>query len=403
MTMAFNDALFGTCQHLCWAVRPCTHPLAFGVPLFCYWDEDGRMVETTITPLPRMGEQCPEACEVLGSVTERPSLRLILEEVLEGTPHAVIDAIHAHLVHKCLVPPEGESCDVERRDPVAGVLFTPEGEIAALVIGMYQDLMGIITVERRVRGADVRARWIAPWRFTAAREGFALACEGLTHEDLLAGLDGLTPMMAIEGGALLLKDPRRMVPTLVAGALVTRIIAELGDTHPARWRGEALLGQIAMAEGQLSAANYADYTDALALLRQLLVLVADKRQPGKELVYDELASRPSWRDLYESIVDAMVDVHRVMDGHAPERNCVRLSIEQVALTSHDAYSEKMRSFHGRVLSGIGELVAHPQEGAACESELESRFRHIARLLGTSGWEIARPYDAGVLAAAIGGW
>jgi hypothetical protein len=403
MTMAFNDTLFGIRQNLCWVVRPCTHPLAFGVPFFCYWNEDGRMVETAITPLPRIGEQCPEAAEVIGSVTERPSLRLILNEVLEGTPHAVIDTIHAHLVHKRLVPPEGESSEVQRRDPVAGVLITPEGEIAALVTGMYQDLMGVITVERRVRGADVRARWIVPWHFTADREGFAIACEGLTHEDLLAGLDGLTPMMAIEGVALLLKDSRRMVPNLVAGALITQVVAELSDTHPARWRGSALLHQIAMAEGQLSAANYVDYTDALALLRQLLVLVADKRQPGKESLYDELACRPSWLDLYESIVDAMVRVHQVMDGRAPERNLVHLSIEQVALTSHDAYSEKMRSFRGRVLSGIGELVAHPQEGAADENELESRFRYIARLLGTSGWEIARPYDAGVLAAVIGGW
>jgi len=403
MTTAFNDALFGTRQNLCWAVRPCRHPLAFGVPLLCYWNEDGRMVETAITPLPRMGEQCPEVNEVIGSVIERPSLRLILEEVLEGTPHAVIDAIHAHLVHKHLVPPVGGSCDVQRRDPVAGVLITPEGEIAALVTGMYRDLMGIITVERGMRGADIRVRWIAPWHFTADREGFALACDGLTHEDLLAGLDGLTPMMAIEGVALLLKDPRRMVPNLVAGALINQVVAELSDTHPARWKGLALLDQIAMAEGQLSPADYVDYTDALALLRQLLVLVADKRQPGKEPLYDELACRPSWQDLYESIVDAMVCVHRVMDGRAPERDRVRLSIEQVALTSRDAYSEKMRSFRGRVLSGIGELIAHPQERAAGDSELESRFRHIARLLGTSGWEIARPYDAGVLAATIGGW
>jgi hypothetical protein len=133
------------------------------------------------------------------------------------------------------------------------------------------------------------------------------------------------------------------------------------------------------------------------------VLVADKRQPGKESLYDELACRPSWLDLYESIVDAMVRVHQVMDGRAPERNLVHLSIEQVALTSRDPYSEKMRSFRGRVLSGIGELVAHPQEGKADESELENRFRYIARLLGTSGWEIARPYDAGVLVAVIGGW
>jgi hypothetical protein len=361
------------------------------------------MVETAITPLPRTGEQCSEVSEVIGSVTERPSLRLILEEVLEGTPHAVIDAIHAHLVHKHLVPPEGGPRDVQRRDPVAGVLITPEGEIAALVTGMYRDLMGVITVERGMRGVDIRVRWIAPWHFTADREGFALACDGLTHEDLLAGLDGLTPMMAIEGVALLLKDPRRMVPNLVAGALITQVIAELGDNHPARWRGSALLDQIAMAEGQLSAVDYVDYTDALALLRQLLVLVAEKRRPEKERLYDELACRPSWQDLYESIVDTMVRVHRVMDGRAPERDRVRLSIEQVALTSRDAYSEKMRSFRGRVLSGIGELVARPQEGAADENELESRFRYIARLLGTSGWEIARPYDAGVLAAAIGGW
>jgi hypothetical protein len=74
MTTAFNDALFGTRQNLCWAVRRCTHPLAFGVPLLCYWNKDGRMVETAITPLPRMGEQCPEVSEVIGSVTERPSL-----------------------------------------------------------------------------------------------------------------------------------------------------------------------------------------------------------------------------------------------------------------------------------------------------------------------------------------
>jgi hypothetical protein len=403
MTMAFNEAVSGTCQIQCWAVRPCTHPLAFGVPLFCYWDEDGRLVETAITPLPRMGEQCPQVGEVLASITERPSLQLILDEALEGTPHAVFDAIHAHLVHKWLISPEGESREVDRRDPVAGVLITPEGEIAALVTGMYRDVMGVITVERRVRGADVRVRWVAPWHFTADREGFAVACEGLTHEDLLAGLDGLTPMMAIEGVALLLNDPRRMVPNLVAGALITRVIAELGDTHPARCRGLALLDQIEMAEGHLSAADYVDYTDALALLRQLLVLVADKRQLGKEPLYDELACRPSWQDLYESIVDAMVRVHRVLDGRAPERNLVRSSIEQVALTSRDAYSEKMRSLRGRIVSGIGDLAAHPQEGRAGESELESRFRYIARLLGTSGWEIARPYEAGVLAAAIGGW
>ena len=403
MAMAFNDAVFGTRQNLRWAVSPCTHPLAFGVPLFCYWDEDGRMVETAITPLPRMGEQCPQVGEVLGSVTERPSLQLILEEVLEGTPHAVIDAIHAHLMHKCQISPEGESREVDRRDPVAGVLITPEGEIAALVTGMYRDLMGVITVERRVRGADIRVRWVAPWHFTADREGFALACDGLTHADLLAGLDGLSSMMAIEGVALSLKDSRRMVPNLVVGALITQVIAELSDTHPARWRGSALLDQIAMAEGQLSADDYVEYTDALTLLRQLLVLVAEKRQLGKESLYDELACRTSWLNLYESIVDAMVRGHRVMDGHAPERNLVRLSIEQVALTSRDAYSEKMRSFPGRVMSGIGELVAHPQEGSAGESELESRFRYVARLLGTSGWEIARPYDAGVLAVAIGGW
>ena len=361
------------------------------------------MVETAITPLPRMGEQCPEVNEVIGSVAERPSLRLILEEVLEGTPHAVINAIHAHLVHKHLVPPEGEARSVQRRDPLAGVLVTPEGEIAALATGLHRDLMGVITVERGVRGADIRVRWVAPWHFTADREGFALACEALTHEDLLAGLDGLTPMMAIEGVALLLMDPRRMVPNLVAGALITQVVAELGDSHPARWRGEALLDRITIAEGQLSAVDYVDYAEALALLRQLLVLVAEKRQPGKESLYDELACRLSWRDLYESIVDAMVRVHKVMDGRAPERDLVRFSIEQVALTSRDAYSEKMRSFRGRVLSGIGELVARPQEGGASESELESRFRSIARLLGTSGWEMVRPYDAGVLTAAIGGW
>jgi hypothetical protein len=403
MAIAFNDAVLRTSQNLCWAVKPCMHPLAFGVPLFCYWDEDGRMVETAITPLPRMGERCPQLGEVFASITERPSLRLILEEALKGTPHAVFDAIHAHLVHKCLISPGGESREVERRDPVAGVLITPEGEIAALVTGMYRDLMGVITVERRVRGADIRVRWIAPWHFTADREGFALACDGLTHEDLLAGLDGSTPTMAIEVVAKLLQDPRRMVPNLVAGALVTQIIAQLDDTHPAHWKGSALLDRIAMAEGQLSTADYVDYKDALALLRQLLVLVADKRQPGKEALYDELACRLSWQDLYESIVDAMVRVHRIMDGRTPERDRVRLSIEQVALTSRDTYSEKMRSFRGRILSGIGELVTQPKEGSVDENELESRFRNVARLLGTSGWGIARPYDAGVLAAAIGGW
>lgn len=43
---------------------------------------------------------------------------------------------------------------------------------------------------------------------------------------------------------------------------------------------------------------------------------------------------PSWQDLYESILDAMVRIHRVMDGgSAPDRDHVRQSIGRVALAN----------------------------------------------------------------------
>ena len=390
---------------LCWLVTPCTHPLAFGVPLFSFATTDGCIVETAISPLPRLGETSVDPGRALGCAASHPSLVLLLEQALGGAPPAVIHSLHAHLVHKRLLSPFGQGSALPLLDPVAGLLATADGEIAAVATVMHQGLTGLITVERLARGADLRVRWVSPRDFLADRGGFARACEGLTHEDFVAGLDGIAPQMAVDGVALLLQDSRRLVPNLAAGAFLARLLADLPeDHHPAVVKGRELLAMIEVAESQLSPVELSGYADALAVLRQLLVLVTRARRPGKEAVYEQLVARPSWHNLYESILDAMVRIHQIMDGgDPPDRDAVRQSVEQVALTCRDAYSQKMVSFRGRVLSGVGELVTRFPQTRSGEAALERRFRQIAQLLGVSGWEMARPYDAGVLAAAMGGW
>jgi len=398
------DTLRALRPSTCWVVTPCPDPLAFGVPLFSFVAQDGGIVESAISPLPRLGETGMAPGRALCAAASHPSLTLMLDLAFEGAPPAVVQSLYAHLVHKRLQPPFGQASAIPLLEPVAGLLITADGEMAAVATAMHQGLTGLITVERLARGADLRVRWVSPRDFRVDREGFARACEGLTHEDFLAGLGGAAPQMAVDGVALLLKDRQRLVPNLVVGAFLIRLLADLPEGHPAIVTGRELLAMIEVAEGQLSMAELSDYAVALGQLRQLLGLVARTRRPGKEALFEQLVARPSWHNLYESILDAMVRIHQIMDGgEPPDRDAVRQSVEQVALTYRDAYSEKMLSFRGRILSGMGELVTRFPQARPGEGELERRFRQIAQLLGVSGWEKARPYDAGLLAAAMGGW
>jgi len=385
-----------------WAVTPCIHPLAFGVPLYRYSDPDGRMVETAITPLDRPGERCPELAEALSSILERPNMETLLHDAIDGAPQAVIDSIRAHITHKRLVTPAGAG--YYPVDPEAGILRSENGDVGAVLVGTHQDVLGVLEIERLDRGADIRVRWVEQGDFIKNRDGFINACDGLTHEDLLAGLDGKTQAMAIEGIAARLKDQTRVLPNLVAGAFISQVIEDLDPGHPARRRAQQLLDAISVAEGPVCETDYGIYANALATLRQNLVLVAQKRKPGREPAFEQLVARQTWLDLYESIIDSMVEVCMVVDGGtAPNRAAVRTAIENVADTSDDPYTKAMQTRQGTLMSGIGELVDSLQITVDGEGEIEVRFRQLAYLLGRSGWQAARPFDFGVLCAVIGGW
>ena len=280
----------------------------------------------------------------------------------------------------------------------------PTGESPAVAIGHHGTLTGVIMISACRGTATPRTGWVASDRFAPDRAGFADACAGVTHGNLLAEWEHTAPRLALEGAALLLKDPARRVPDLVIGAFVARLLEKFADHQPAAARGEELLALIRVAQGDVSRADLIAYADTLASLRQCLVLAATKRKPGREALYEELVGRPSWLTLFESIVDSMMRLHQISDGgQAPNQADVRRAIERVALGCRDAYTEQMATLRGRVMSGIGELATRPAHPRADENELERRFRQTAQLLGTSGWENARPYNAGVLAAAMGGW
>lgn len=387
----------------CWLVTPCQLPQSYGVPLFQYVASDGQLVETAISPLPREGECCPDLARVMASATYQPSLDLVLNDALESAPQAVIDSVHAHLLHKRPLAPPGHIGPIHRLDPVAGLLLTAGGDIPAVAIATHGGLTGLIALEPRARGTDLQVRWVHPRKFRVDRDAFGAYCAGLTHEDLLAGLES-PPLLAVQGVMWLLQQPQRWLPPLVIGAFVLRLLADLEPDHPACVLGGHLLAMLGVGSGQTSARDVADYADALSQLRPLIVLVADKRVQGKEALYEQVVARPSWQNLYESILDAMAQIHRILDsGVTPARDRVAHTIEQVALSSRDPFSKKMVSFRGRVLSGIGELASRAPCGGPDEDDLARRFRQIAQLVGTSGWENTRPYEAGVLVAVMGGW
>ena len=404
MTMPSIDSQPALWPATCWLVTLCTDPRAWGVPLFCYVAEDGRVVETAVTPVSGEAEYCPDPVRALGCPMDHPSFGLLLQEALRGAPQPILDTVHAQVVHKPLVPPGGDYRHFHPQLPTAGLLLTAHGRVPAVAIGHHGTLTGVIMISACRGTATPRTGWVASDRFAPDRAGFADACAGVTHGNLLAEWEHTAPRLALEGAALLLKDPARRVPDLVIGAFVARLLEKFADHQPAAARGEELLALIRVAQGDVSRADLIAYADTLASLRQCLVLAATKRKPGREALYEELVGRPSWLTLFESIVDSMMRLHQISDGgQAPNQADVRRAIERVALGCRDAYTEQMATLRGRVMSGIGELATRPAHPRADENELERRFRQTAQLFGTSGWENARPYNAGVLAAAMGGW
>lgn len=391
-------------SHRTWAVAPSASPRAFGVPLFIYVADDRTLVETAVTPLDRPGERCRDLHNVMARITHAPELPLILDGELFGAPRAVIDSVRAHITHKQLVSPEGRTIQPVSIEPMAGVFSTPDGQVPAVAVSSSEETLGLIAIECLDQGADLCVRWVHRNDFNRDRVAFATACHGITHDDLLGTYRGNAELLALEGVAIRLQDAERCLPNLVMGAMIGKITAKLSSGHPAHRHATKLLGALGHIEGSRTPRDYEDYANALSILRQLLELVAEKRVPGKERIYEQLVAHESWVLLYEHIVDAMIVVNRVMDlGSAPSRNDVVVSIERVARQSTDAFTQNMHTARAKILSGLGDLATRMPTAAYSDTELDQRFRLLVHLIGTSGWQKSRPYEYGALGITMGGW
>lgn len=400
--MKTMDPVLGTMvKQRAWVVAPSRDGPTLGIPLFNFTGDDGELVETAVTPFDRVGEICPDGSRVMAGVTLLPSLELVLGDALAGSPRCIVDTLAAHIAHKRLLRPDGAHSPGEA-DPVAGIVpgNTP---VAALKVDECHGLVGALVVERLPEGADIVARWIPSEHFVPDRDGFALACEGITHEDLLAGLSGETLTWALEGAATLLQDPLRTIPNQVIGALIVELIAGIPRDYPAERRGRELLQGIATVGQPLSDDDYQIYGGALGTLRQLLKLSAQTRVAGKEAAFEVMATKPTWLALYGSIVETVTKVIELEEGFEPPRITVERAIEQVGMSCTDPFTRTMASVTARRMAGIGHLVSQPWTDVPGEGAIELRFRQLIYLLGNTGWQASRPYDFGVLAIAIGGW
>ena len=117
-----------------WVVVPCTNPLAFGVPLYSYFDASGELIFTSVTPFRRAGEVEPNLTDVFVGVREHAELDALLGATLEGAPREVVDSIRATLTHKRFAP-LAKGATFRLVDPDAGVVHTATGDVAGLLIG----------------------------------------------------------------------------------------------------------------------------------------------------------------------------------------------------------------------------------------------------------------------------